>query len=150
MRAIELICLPERRADLPGARGRPDPALPGSARINNVELHFKSHYRPQSKLGESIDHLSQHVARVTKEWLAVMISHADLDLCNIFIHPRRTHERVMNRDTRAIGVAVVESEARGLDCVTEGIHRKDGAGESERAGIHRRQRIEFQPLAAGC
>ena len=86
---------------------------------------------------------------VTEEWLAVMVSHADLDLCNILIHPWSADEGVVHGDARTIRVAIVETEAGGFDRVAQGIHRKDGAGESESAGIHSRQRIELQPLAAG-
>src|SRR6185369_12032876 len=84
---------------LPGAphgfarrRGGPDAAVTGPTRIDDVELYFESHYRPQSKLRESPGHLLEHVTRIAKEGRSIMIGHADLDLCNPLVHPGSADE----------------------------------------------------------
>jgi hypothetical protein len=130
-------------------RGRADAAVSGSAWIDHIELHFQGHHGPQSELREPLGDLLEHMARVAEERRAIVVSHADLDLCNLLVHPGSADEGILHRRTGAIGIPIVETEARGLDRVAECIHCEDRTRQAERAGIHSGKRVYLQPFAAG-
>ena len=144
---IELICVRYSRRPVSGPRGGCGSPAALRSRVDQIELVFDRDDRRESERAQGLELLFEDAARIAEEARAVVFEHAQLHLRDVVL-PRHRHERSGNRHAGTIRVAVIESEAGGLDGAALDVEREHRAGQGHAAREHAGDTRAVDPLAA--
>jgi hypothetical protein len=104
--------------------------------IDEVELEFHRHHRREAERGEPPEHALERVARVAEEGRAVVLVHRNLHLRDVLAEPRHRRQRPRQGQADAVGVALVEAEARGLHGAAEHVEREHRGRQHQAGAVH--------------
>ena len=116
--------------------------------VDEVELELDRDHRRPAARGIAVEHGIQRVARVAVERPAVVVEHLHLQLRDARSHPGGGVEGPGNGYASAVGVALVEPKAGGLDRAAEDVEGEHRAGQEHAPLVDAWQVSPVDALAA--
>ena len=116
--------------------------------VDEIELELDRDHRRPAARGIAVEHRIQRVARVAVERPAVVIEHLHLQLRDARSHPWGGVEGPGNGYAGAVGVALVEPKAGGLDRAAEDVEGEHRTRQEHAPLIDARQVGPVDALAA--